>query len=859
MQFFTGLLILACLIGAAGPAQAADTTTVGTVVVRPGLATKDAGNVTLSVKIPYTGDDTTPNNTALIEWDESGGDWSTLLGSASLTHSASPYTYDITGLDNSIIYQVRVTILDTDGVSGSAVQTFTGLKPYDALIHNSVSTGSTKHSGNWGLADTDSKYGQFTCSTCHSAATTNIKRIKLSFDTPDGSDWVGVVANSVSVNFTSASEGSSDFGDDSTTHDTSDKVCEVCHSATAYHNYNQGSTTDHYNQGDCVTCHKHKNGFKASCDTCHGGGTLGSFGGNFWPDNSTTNLENDEPARHKVHMDALSQLKFGYNSTELLDQSDYQSKQVDLCGYCHDNPGSGSAHNDGDTDTAYHPLWSKATADSDASLAANSCSNIDCHNNKETGTGTWGWATDTGTSTCSMCHTDVTTSGTHLKHLDAADTFGVTITCDNCHAGADFDGNIKPTDDHLNGEWNFTGITAYTVSYPTHNGSCGTNDCHEDGQGGAPADDTYTWGQELDDCTICHAAVPSGGSHDAHVDTAETSYGGGTDWAGNKSTSDSYDFGCGNCHGSTLANHLDNDTDVAGVGYSSGTCTASYCHSNGQATPVYTDSPAWGGSFTGDKCAGCHLNSPDTNAHQEHEVGFHYNAIYSGLSDFLPVSDTDAYNVNLDDGDGDYTNNDPTASGFDQLRGHGGNLLSDGTATSTTITCNVCHNSTVTSSANARNTTCATCHDYTLDDAANGDAALTIADKSIHVDGTRDVLFFNEKLRSKAQVRDGLIYNSATPTSDWTDIEELSQSWVRYNGYKANDGSSYDESPDTLYNTGIFDNGSGSNGGTADNPTCLVSCHLTNQTISDDNLDKEPAGWADGGQMCSDCHTLLPQ
>jgi hypothetical protein len=108
-------------------------------------------------------------------------------------------------------------------------------------------------------------------------------------------------------------------------------------------------------------------------------------------------------------------------------------------------------------------------------------------------------------------------------------------------------------------------------------------------------------------------------------------------------------------------------------------------------------------------------------------------------------------------------------------------------------------------------------------------------------------------------VRDELLYNSATPTSFWTDIEELNQSWIRTNGYKADDGSSYDESPDTLYNTAVFDNGLGSIGGSAANPTCLVSCHLINQTIADNSLDKEPVGWADEGRMCIDCHTRLPK
>ena len=63
------------------------------------------------------------------------------------------------------------------------------------------------------------------------------------------------------VSFTTAVDGSSDFGNDTGGHTTSTKVCEVCHSKTNYHRYDTTGQTDgldHYNQADCTKCHEHK-------------------------------------------------------------------------------------------------------------------------------------------------------------------------------------------------------------------------------------------------------------------------------------------------------------------------------------------------------------------------------------------------------------------------------------------------------------------------------------------------------------------------------------------------------------------------------------------------------------------------
>ncbi len=86
--------------------------------------------------------------------------------------------------------------------------------------------------------------------------------------------------------------------------------------------------------------------------------------------------------------------------------------------------------------------------------------------------------------------------------------------------------------------------------------------------------------------------------------------------------------------------------------------------------------------------------------------------------------------------------------------------------TSSTISCNMCHYKTITTSANDKNKVCAPCH-TTL---AKNPAEL-IADKRIHVSGTVDVAFNPIRVKSKAQLR-----------TESVDIAI----WSRQAGYKIN-------------------------------------------------------------------------
>lgn len=584
-----------------------------------------------------------------------------------------------------------------------------------------------------------------------------------------------------------------------------------------------------YSAGSCsaVDCHNGKttpagylwyDGGSSACIMCHNGTT----GANGIPTSGS----------HGAHMD-----KGGFNV--------YYSLNRIGCPDCHSNT-LATAWTASTPPSANHINGVRNVAGSRGlSYSAGSCGTNSCHNNGKNlapaEAVTWGTGNSNG---CYSCHTH--SAEGHAPHFAAA--FNQThmssgamggFTCTPCHPAYNAGSN------HFNGTVSFTAGINYgggAVVGDASYGSCNTTTCHQDGRGTAVVTPQWTGVAEdigKNSCTLCHAGVPATGSHLKHVITAPTAY--TTALANNTLTE--YDFNCANCHTSTIGNHINSSVSFGAVGFNAGakTCSASYCHSDGkQGTVAYAASPAWGSSFSGDKCAGCHKNSPDTNAHHQHEVGFHYKAVYSGKAGFLPVLDSDPVPVGLDA--------DPAKR--DQIRGHGGRLADGITSTSTVITCQVCHNDTVKVRYNDKNTTCAGCHNGAQ---TPGQGDMVIDDKRKHVNGSRDVKFFNEKVRSKAQIRDGKVYDPAVPTAEWTNVEELKIAWVRHNGYKRADGASYDESPDTLLNSGVYNNTNPAN------PTCIVTCHLMNQNLVDTRLDKEPVGWTDGGRMCIDCHTRLPR
>jgi len=138
----------------------------------------------------------------------------------------------------------------------AAVMLFGGLTApaygFDPVMHNSSAAGSTKY-GVWGKS--------YSCGTCHQstlAAGANAKAVSPS-------------VQGKTVTFNSSVSYGTDSG-----HTTSVQICEVCHTQTSHHRYNNSANgANHRGSADCTSCHLHRAGFSAespggvSCDGCH--------------------------------------------------------------------------------------------------------------------------------------------------------------------------------------------------------------------------------------------------------------------------------------------------------------------------------------------------------------------------------------------------------------------------------------------------------------------------------------------------------------------------------------------------------------------------------------------------------------
>ena len=790
-------------------------------------------------------------------------------------------------------------------------------------------------------------------------------------------------------------------------------VCQVCHDAASTPYYYSSAapyfqdtspadgTPDHNSGASCISCHDHMTvpGFKPSCGGCHGDKNTGQF----WPTGAAgTQIPsaNDEPGRHQKHMEEMAMRLYGETAVGNADNdilANYTSnnpglasdqKQIALCEYCHaatindsDHAVASRAEVFIDSGGSRHAkaMWGANDLDAAYDPGNNTCSAVDCHHNTTTAAGTYGWY-DAGTSTCQMCHTvDPTTDPTHSTHMGMTGEFGRSVDCDTCHRSFTW-GSTAPSIGHINGTWTIVSATYNGNSVNKVAGTCGTNQCHNDGTGtGLPMRSNYNWGNTLpNDCASCHSDSPTADKHTEHLGNDAYIPGVGVaqcdnchtlassafhlngsptmtnkitnmdsgvasctsvchvsangDWlptgelicldchgtgltldasnnppssnahpmhtgteqefdygdtARNNPIATEYRFGCGNCHGTDINLHVNGTVNVVGNGWNGTTCDATYCHSDGLESGYTTrTTPAWTSSYAaigGDRCAKCHGNGPGTDAHAAHETGFHYDAIYSGRVGFLPVGDPvsgldpssfapASYDKGVHRGMWDNTLNGGTF--VDTMRGHGGGTIADGTHTSTVMNCNVCHSGTVTVPYNAEHTNpstvhkgCGECHapieNPSQADIDAGNVAIELSNRANHVNGQRDVSFFNERVRSKAQVHNQLPFNEELPADElnpWTDVEELQVNWTRINpnastgtplnGYKPEDGNSYDEQPDTLANMAAK-----WGGWNAADKTCMISCHLW----MPDRVDKIPAKWDGGPIICIDCHTRLPK
>ena len=535
----------------------------------------------------------------------------------------------------------------------------------------------------------------------------------------------------------------------------------------------------------------------ASCDTCHGTSATTIAGSN------PATTPNMLSGAHKAHIASIS------------------TGGSFACIDCHANTLSGATTI---AANAYNKHVNKFVDYSGVYAGRNkTCSNIYCHS---TGKGTFvnppTWSSAT-TLDCSGCHGSTSanlTTGSHQSHILKG------AACINCHyATTQTNGTIASVAEHINktagvlkgGTYNsvavnFTGTT-----------SCSAITCHSNGTSGGAA--AVTWGSTLK-CDGCHPTLSA--AHTVHANlnltTGVTFY----NYTANKSTGNEatigikYGFGCATCHPLVESgNHINSTVEVqlapatgansirmlngaSAVLNGDKSCDLVYCHSDGKNAMVAGPTgnghaPAWTTTFTalgGDRCAKCHGNSPDTAAHEVHQVGLHYKDIFIGTSGKLAAAAA-------------------------------GNSSHGVPGQSTTITCNTCHYKTMTVATNDQNVLCNTCHTKGVNGAlVKGNAK--IADFTFHINGKKEIAFPTTPLKivSKAQLRD-------------TSFSNYSGLWVR-NGDNYKTGATAFDTAKTALTDSMY------NAGTA---TCSnIACH--NQRAG------ETVVWTTT-TTCKSCHTKL--
>lgn len=500
----------------------------------------------------------------------------------------------------------------------------------------------------------------------------------------------------------------------------------------------------------------------------------------------------------------------------------------------------------------------------DPGSAYGQCNNVYCHSNgqNEGGVGityrqpTWG---NPASGACGTCHGTTHSggpeiaSGSHTKHLTSSAYSGPArcITCHNvgnqpfsggctntCHSATS-----KHTDNKVDLIFpsNFGATAVYNGTAKPGDGysTCSTVSCHFNTT-------TPAWGTATPiGCVGCHtlAALLASGSHGKHISASAvpTMY----NYTANRSTAAEYNFGCSNCHPMNTALHWNNAINVtlkkdeAGVGTLRGKnsaitvgigvansgiigttktnirCSASYCHSNGNAAAlVYAVTPNWyGGTFTGDRCANCHGNAPNSTIAGSKA---HYNNRFLGFT-----SNPGGHQIGI------HAMNIYSSPGGRATAGTGGKSSHGNSATATTISCNVCHYATITTARNDENPVCKACH-YTGNSvgALAGNPA-AIANKAQHVNGLINVSFQPTPIMSKAQMR-----QSSFATAPYSSV------WKRTAGYKLS--GSYDTAKTALDTANMWDSST---------KTCSnVACH-NGQSVK----------WSDtnGATNCISCHTSL--
>jgi predicted CxxxxCH...CXXCH cytochrome family protein len=277
-------------------------------------------------------------------------------------------------------------------------------------------------------------------------------------------------------------------------------------------------------------------------------------------------------------------------------------------------------------------------------------------------------------------------------------------------------------------------------------------------------------------CGSCHVNPPATGAHLAHTDGVGARYGRDT----NSSTATSYSFNCGVCHPLDSAKHTDGTTQVelynpsatgvkalnpasaAATGTGNSTiCSNVYCHSGGAGAGSYQDSPLWGGTFSGNRCAACHgyppsypNNSPKKNSHVSH--GGSCDTCHAGTTnDGTTITNRAAHmngSINVSAKAGvsfgyTYLADGGTCSNVSCHSGNG--ILVNSTNSAKwggTLDCAGCHgdSATLSSYAHAKHVNPSTGKGYACDTchAATVSGSSVIVNPALHGNGVRDVASF---------------------------------------------------------------------------------------------------------------------
>ena len=627
----------------------------------------------------------------------------------------------------------------------------------------------TKHTG----------AGTPTCVYCHSTTTTTgttitgAVHIDNNLDVVQGGgktfSWVGGVGNKDCSNISCHGTGSPSIKWGATT------TCISCHGGNAA----SGSAitlpahTPHMNNTTII-------GTNYACAECH---------------NTTVSASSDAvitgPAQHGNGTKDVSMLKGGtWSGTQCTNT------------YCHSS-GKGTYQNPGGTWAAGTAMTcngchgtSNTAGTPDYANAGAGVANANSHT-KHTGA---------GTPTCVYCHSTTTTSGTTIAS-------GSTVHTDNALTVVQGGGKT----------FGWVGGVGFK--------NCSNISCHYNG--------AAQWGATLN-CSSCHAFPPATNAHAAHIQNSAlltTAYG-NTEVASNGAN---YAFGCGNCHPINQSTyHANGAVDISldpadggalksknpvganrtGTGGAT-VCSLIYCHSNGAGGVALTHmpSPAWNTPLTGNKCGYCHGNPPQYASVGAGVAGA--NSHYNATPNFMGKEGGHMITIHSDNiydrvaGTGRLTANTTTDSS------HGNN------AVATTMSCNVCHSGIVSATTTTIDTysmngtassfRCGACHTAVTTTKLQAGA---IADKSLHVNGSANVVFEAAlTMKSKAQLRD------ASKPATWT-----------RNG--------------TYGLTGSYDSAALNGTWNAGTKTCTTACHNAG------SVAVTPT-WGDTTVTCYSCHTSL--